>query len=85
MDFRLHNNVGFILVYVGFILLLRQIASCLSLPIGRAFIPKNVYSRQIRKEVDPIGLPSRPIDSLWLNLDDYPARGDARRQRPMDG
>jgi len=39
MDFRLHNNVGLILIYVGFILLLRQIALCLSLPILRAFIP----------------------------------------------
>jgi hypothetical protein len=54
--FRLHNNMGFILLLVGFILLLRQIASCLSLPIGRPFIPKNVYSRQIRKGVEPIRL-----------------------------
>ena len=58
MDFRLHNNVDFILVNVGFILLLRQIASCLSLPIGRAFIPKNVYSQQILKGVELIRLRS---------------------------
>jgi hypothetical protein len=52
----LHNNVGFILVLVGFILLLRQIASCLSLPVARAFIPKKVYSRQIRRGVESIRL-----------------------------
>jgi len=49
MDFSLPNNVGFILVYVGLILLLRQIASCLSLPIARAFIPKTFTAGKFAK------------------------------------